>query len=152
MSARPAVGTTVSDDDFDQLRAIMKELVPFAPCGYTLDHPLVGIVAVGDALTGIMAGVSLTPAAAPDSTLGIFVCWRGGRIGVSYWLVWASERLLRVSLVQPLGFSIIGAISRMGISAPLGRQFGWSLLPVVVLVGGSACFGCWKQTTETGAE
>ena len=53
---------------------------------------------------------------------------------------------LRVSLVQPLGFAIIGAISGMGISAPLGPQFGWSLLPVVFLVGGGAvagaCFGC----------
>ncbi len=144
-------------NDFDQLRAIMKELVPYAPYGYSLDHPLMGMVAVGGAFAGIMAGVSMTPVAAPDSTLGMFVlAGAAGGIGVSYSLVWASERLLRVSLVQPLGFAIIGAISGMGISAPLGPQFGWSLLPVVVLVGGGAvagaCFGYWKQTTETCAK
>ena len=131
------------------MRDAIQNLVPKTQPGFSSDHPLMGMVYLGGCLAGLFGGVMLTPKNAPDSTLGLFVL--GGSIlgtVASHLLVQAGDRF-KVSLAEPIGFGIVGAVAGTFVTRMFGPMIGWNFTPMIVLVScgfcAGVCFGIWKQ-------
>jgi hypothetical protein len=141
---------------YEELRDTIKELVPVARQGFSTDHPMMGMVYLFGALVGLFAGVMVTPRHANDATLGLFLLV-GAVLGVagSYLLVWGPDRSLKTSLVQPIGFSVLGAATGLAIANFIAPWVGWDLLPMAALVAVGVVFGGMfgikKQSRERGS-
>ena len=103
------------------------------------------------ALVELFAGVIVTPRNATDATLGLFVLV-GAVLGVagSHLLVWGADRFLKTSLVQSIGFSVLGASIGLAIASVIAPWIGWNLLPMAALAGAvfGGMFGIKKQSRE----
>ncbi|MBL6705867.1 MAG: hypothetical protein ISQ06_07125 [Planctomycetaceae bacterium] len=138
---------------YAELRDTVKELVPFTRPGFSTDHPMMGVVYVCGALTGMATGFLLTPRNATDSTLGL-IFLVGAALGVagSYGLVRAADRSLKADLAQPIGFATVGAMIGLGIARALTPLIGWDVMPIAAIASlgtvAGAWFGVCKQSKE----
>jgi hypothetical protein len=133
-----------SERGYKELRDTIQELVPFTrPRFLSSDHPMTGMVYfVFGPLVGLFAGVIVTPRNANDATLGLFVLI-GTILGVASGplMVWTCDRFLKSSLVQPIGFSVLGATIGLAIANFIAPWIGWDLLPMAAIVAAGAVFG-----------
>ncbi len=144
-----------SERGYKELRDTIQELVPFTRPGFSSDHPMMGYVYLFGAVAGLFGGAVLTPRNANDSTLGLFVLI-GTILGVasSFLMVWTCDRFLKTSVVQPIGFGVVGGFIGMMVTIPM-LVAGWDILPMaMVIIFTAVCggaFGVRKQLREQQA-
>ncbi len=99
-------------DGFLELRERLTSLVPRNAPRFAEDQPLMGMVYLGGACCGLLAGYVMTPDNANDSTLGLLMIM-GAILGpiISHVLIVVVDRKWRIGLVQPFGFAVAGAIN-----------------------------------------
>lgn len=142
-----------SGTGYAEFRDRIRQSVPFTQPGFSTDHPMMGFVYLLGALGGLFLGFLLTPQNSSDATLGVFVLI-GAFLGTvcSFVLVWSADHIWQTSIVQPLGFAVVGGSIGLFVSKWLTPWLGWNLMVVAVLslIGGVAgvAYGAKKQQRE----
>jgi len=111
------------------------EIAPSNKAGFSADHPMMGLVYVLGALTGLFTGVYATPPQADPSTLSLFLII-GSVIGVAiaYLIVWIGDRWIQVNLAKQIGYLTLGGGAGLTLSELTAVLHGINMMITITLM------------------
>ena len=137
-------------DNYELLCQSLAAIIPPDRKSPDTEHPLMGMLYVGGAIAGLFLGWFLTPMAASNTALALYVT--GGTVAgvvTAHCGILFFSKLLNVSIVQPLGLGIVGAGIGLYVSRMMGRQVGWNtlllIIPIVAGAIGGIALGLFQQ-------
>ena len=136
--------------NYSEVRGFLKELKPLADPGFDTDHPMMPIVYAGAALLGLAVAFLAMPIGANEAMVGL-TALAGGFVGVvvAYVIVSIFDRKLKIGLVQPIGFGVVGLLVGVVLSQLFGAAVRWEqsvILSTIAVCGVlGLCFGVFRQ-------